>query len=130
MNTEVQVMPQQADITNKEERIIRRPFFVRPFFGRPPFFLRPPLFWRPYFGNPFLAGLLGGVLGGLLVSTLVGPYRYVYWYPYSRYPYYPLALHAIKIFPYFQKIVFTHNKKTPIVEVVDLVLFPLTNKSS
>ncbi|MCM3571506.1 IS4 family transposase, partial [Neobacillus mesonae] len=42
----------------------------------------------------------------------------------------PLALHAIKIFPYFQKIVFTHNKKTPIVEVVDLVLFPLTNKSS
>jgi hypothetical protein len=83
MNTKVQVMPQQADITNKEERIIRRPFFVRPFFWRPP------LFWRPYFGNPFLAGLLGGVLGGLLVSTLVGPYRYVYWYPYPPSPDYP-----------------------------------------
>jgi hypothetical protein len=39
-------------------------------------------------------------------------------------------LHDFKIIPYFQKSVFTHKKKTPIVEVVDLVLFPKTNKSS
>jgi hypothetical protein len=94
MNSEVQDMPQQNDITNTDERIIRRPFFirpffVRPFFWRPPIFWRPPFFWRPYFGNPFLSGVLGGLLGGLLVSTLVGPYRYVYWYPYPPYPYYP-----------------------------------------
>ncbi len=94
MNSEVQVMPQQIDITNTDERIIRRPIFIRPpflrpFFWSPPIFWRPPFFWSPYFGTPFLAGLLGGVLGGLLVSTLYGPYRYVYWYPYPPYPYYP-----------------------------------------
>jgi hypothetical protein len=77
MNSEIQVMPQQSDISNTDERIIRRPFFVRPFF------------WRPYFVNPLLAGLLGGVLGTLLVSPLIGPYRYVYWYPYPPNPYYP-----------------------------------------
>ncbi len=70
MNSEIQVIPQQENMGNTDERIIRRP----------------PLFWRPYFVNPFLAGLMGGVLGGLLVSTLVGPYRYVYWYPF--YPVY------------------------------------------
>jgi hypothetical protein len=86
MNSEVQAIPQQNDIKNTDERIIRRPFFIRPRFVRP-FFWRPPIFWRPYFGNPFLAGLLGGAVGGLLVSTLVGPYRYVYWYPYPPYPY-------------------------------------------
>lgn len=93
MNSEVQVMPQQNDITNTDERIIRRPFFrpsfVRPFFWRPPIFWRPPFFWRPYFVNPLLSGVLGGLLGGLLVSTLVGPYRYVYYYPYPPYPPYP-----------------------------------------
>lgn len=54
MNSEVQVMPQQIDITNTDERIIRRPIFIRPPFLRP-FFWRPPIFWRPpFFGDPIL----------------------------------------------------------------------------
>jgi hypothetical protein len=36
----------------------------------------------------------------------------------------PLALHDYKIIPYLQKYVFVVKRKTSVVEVVDLVLFP------
>ena len=79
MNSEVQVMPQQIDITNTDERIIRRPIFIRPPFLRPFFwriysyFLETSIFLETLSSNcpGLLAGLLGGVLGGLLVSTFI-----------------------------------------------------------
>jgi hypothetical protein len=54
MNSEVQVMPQQIDITNTDERIIRRPIFIRPPFLRP--FFGDLLFSGDlhFFGDPIL----------------------------------------------------------------------------